>query len=76
MVGAGMIHFLLHVLGIDTQQSYWYDLWSGIGAKIDLLFLGVIYIVHHNCHVKGCWRLGKHVYNGTPYCTKHHPEGR
>jgi hypothetical protein len=29
---------------------------------------------HHNCHVKGCWRLGRPV-DGTPYvaCHVHHP---
>lgn len=28
-----MIHLVLHVLGIDTQQSDWYDFWSGFGAS-------------------------------------------
>jgi hypothetical protein len=67
------MHWVLHVLGIDTQQSYWYDLWSGIGAKIDLLFLACIYLWHHNCHVKHCPRIG-HPHNGTVYCKRHLPE--
>ena len=34
-----------------------------------------IYLYHHNCHARGCWRLGKHPVEGTPYvaCRKHHP---
>ena len=28
-----------------------------------------------NCHTKGCWRIGHHPLDGTPYilCRKHHP---
>ena len=28
-----------------------------------------------NCHDKGCWRIGLHKVEGTPYkaCRKHHP---
>ena len=28
-----------------------------------------------NCHTKGCWRIGHHVLEGTPYilCRHHHP---
>lgn len=26
-------YWLLHVTGIDTQQSYFYDFWSGIAAS-------------------------------------------
>ena len=28
-----MIHWLAHVMGLDTQQSYWYDFWSGIATQ-------------------------------------------
>ena len=42
-----------------------------------LFILGSIITVyrHHNCHVKGCLRLGKPV-EGTPYlaCPAHHPD--
>jgi len=29
-----------------------------------------------NCHTKGCWRIGHHPLEGTPYilCKHHHPE--
>ena len=30
---------------------------------------------HLNCHTKGCWRIGRHAVEGTPYrvCRKCHP---
>lgn len=70
-----MIHGILHVLGIDTQQSYWYDFWSGIGTQISLLLLGIGAYRRHNCHARWCPRLGKHPVAGTPFttCRKHHP---
>lgn len=72
-----MIHWLLHVTGIDTQSSPFYDFWSGIGPVIfgQLPILGAI-IIHtkqKNCHVKGCWRLGQpDPLHGWPACKKHH----
>lgn len=71
-----MIHGILHVLGIDTQQSYWYDFWSGIATQASLVFVGVGLYRKHNCHVSWCWRLAKHPVEGTPYtvCRRHHPE--
>lgn len=71
-----MMHELLHWLGIDTQQSYFYDFWSGIATQASLVFAALVYYMKHNCHRRGCLRIGKHSYNGTPYCSRHHPEGR
>lgn len=68
-----MIHWLLHILGIDTQQSYFYDLWSGIATQASLFIGGVTLYMRHNCHSPHCPRVGKHVYEGTPYCTRHRP---
>jgi hypothetical protein len=28
---------------------------------------------HHNCHVAGCWRLGRHPHGPYRLCSKHHP---
>ncbi len=68
-----MLHDLLHWTGIDTQQSYFYDFWSGIGTQITLLVGIIAAIRHHNCHVKGCWRLGhKDPLHGYPACRAHH----
>lgn len=60
-----------------------YQFWSGIGSDFGQLTLltGMVAISvgwwrHHNCHVKGCWRLNWHgapTEDGHPRCRKHHP---
>jgi hypothetical protein len=70
-------HWFLRYTGADAETGTWYGFWSGFGGAIpDFLILGSIITVyrHHNCHVKGCLRLGKPV-EGTPYlaCPMHHP---
>jgi hypothetical protein len=70
-------HWFLRYTGADAESGTWYGFWSGFGGAIpDFLILGSIITVyrHHNCHVKGCLRLGKPV-EGTPYlaCPAHHP---
>lgn len=67
------MHWLAHVLGIDTQQSYFYDFWSGVATQLTAVAVGMAWIHKHNCHAKGCLRIGKHSHDGTPYCTKHRP---
>ena len=69
--------WFLKYAGADDASGTWYGFWSGFGGSIpDFLILGSIITVyrHHNCHVKGCLRLGKAV-EGTPYlaCPRHHP---
>jgi hypothetical protein len=69
--------WFLKYTGADLESGTWYGFWSGFGGSIpDFLILGSIITVyrHHNCHVKGCLRLGKPV-DGTPYlaCPLHHP---
>ena len=71
-------HWFLRYTGADAESGTWYGFWSGFGGAIpDFLILGSIITVyrHHNCHVKGCLRLGKPV-EGTPYlaCPLHHPD--
>ena len=75
------MHWLLHVLGIDTQQSEFYDFWSGVGpCIITSLTLGSgvwAFIRSRNCEVKGCLRLGRHTTAaGHRVCRRHHPDGR
>ena len=50
-----------------------YQFWSGVGLVV---FLPLVYAWHHNCHVKGCWRLG-HIdpVNHHPACHIHHSHG-
>jgi hypothetical protein len=70
-------HWFQTFTGANNASGTWYGFWSGFGGSIpDFLILGSIITVyrHHNCHVKGCPRLGKPV-DGTPYlaCPVHHP---
>lgn len=68
-----MLHFILHVLGIDTQQSYFYDFWSGVATQMSALAAVIVYYKKHNCHVHGCPRIGKHPVGHYVVCAKHHP---
>jgi hypothetical protein len=68
-----MWDWLFHITGIDTQQSYFYDFWSGIATQASLLFAGIGYWIHRNCHIKGCWRIGQHSFKHYNLCKKHHP---
>ena len=63
-----------------SGSGYWYNFWSGFGSDIgEVAIIGGLVQIYrqHNCHVKGCARLGKHEYDmdGTKFklCRKHHP---
>lgn len=73
------MHWLLHVFGLDTASSRWSLWWSGSGADLGELAIigGMIGAYHkHNCHAKGCWRVGRHTVDGTPWCNRHHEAAR
>ncbi len=48
------------------------------GPLADITLLGGAYALyrHHNCHVSGCPRIGRHKVTGTEYvvCRRHHPD--
>jgi hypothetical protein len=48
------------------------------GPLADITLLGGAYAIyrHHNCHVSGCPRIGRHKVAGTDYvvCRRHHPD--
>lgn len=74
-----MWHWFLTVTGSNNTSGTWYGFWSGFGSDIGELVIigGLIQLVrHHNCHVKGCLRWGRHQVEGTPYkvCRVHHPD--
>lgn len=71
-----MIHFLYHWLGLDNASGAPYLWWSGFFGDMTIFGAAVGIYYKHTCHDPHCFRIGKHVYEGTPYCTKHHPEGR
>ena len=69
-------HWLLNVTGtnIPTNGSKWYNFWSGFGSDLgEVVIIGSLIGLykHHNCPVKGCWRIGRHQVDGTPYKTCH-----
>lgn len=74
------MHWLNHVLGLDNGSGGWYLLWSGFGANFgELAIVGSLIagVRHHNCHVRKCWRVGRHPVAGTAFvvCRRHHPDG-
>jgi hypothetical protein len=71
---------LIHLLGIDTQQSDNYDFVSGVGPML-IAALGYIGIIggmwkHLNCHADGCMLIGRYPVAGGKYkvCRRHHPD--
>ena len=69
--------------GTTNESGVYYAFWSGFGADLGeaTLITAVIAGVYTgarkvNCHTKGCWRIGHHALDGTPYilCRHHHPD--
>jgi hypothetical protein len=74
---ASLFHWFEIHTGTVGESGPYYGFWSGFGSDIGeaTLIVGVWAAWHHhNCHVKGCVRLGRPV-DGTPYvaCPRHHP---
>lgn len=64
--------------GMKNPAGVYYAFWSGFGSDISeaTIVVGIFAAWrHHNCHVKGCPRIGRHVL-GTAYiaCPRHHPD--
>lgn len=71
---------LLHFLGWDGQTSDNYAAWSGsLPALFTLAGMSTIVtgLFHNiNCHEPGCWRVGRHKVDGSPWCNVHHENAR
>jgi hypothetical protein len=77
-------HWLaLHTGTLHGGPDLYYNFWSGFGSDlgeatlISAVSIGVFAGVRKiNCHSKGCWRIGIHRLDGTPYilCRHHHPD--
>ena len=78
-------HWIAFHTGVTTvhPNGVYYNFWSGFGSDlgeatlITTVALGVYTGVRRaNCHTKGCWRIGHHPLEGTPYhlCARHHPD--
>jgi len=76
-------HWVAFHTGIlNGGPDRYYNFWSGFGSDlgeatlISAVGIGVYTGVRKvNCHTKGCWRIGHHTLDGTPYilCKHHHP---
>ena len=71
-------HGLAVFFGLTNPAGHAYAFWSGIGSDIgELTIIGGMIAIYrkHNCHVRGCWRIGRLSVKGTPYvvCHRHHP---
>jgi hypothetical protein len=74
------VHWLAHFLGLDNLSGSFYGWWSGAGSdlgEVTLVGAMLMMVRRHNCHVHGCWRVGRHPVAGTTYvvCRRHHPDG-
>ena len=80
---AALRHWLaLHTGILNGGPDRYYNFWSGFGSDLGEatlisavgvgLYTGLRKV---NCHTKGCWRIGHHPLDGTPYilCRHHHP---
>jgi len=83
LVGALRHWFALHTGTIHGGPDVYYNFWSGFGSDlgeatlVSAVCVGVYTGVRKvNCHTKGCWRIGHHPLDGTPYilCKHHHPD--
>lgn len=65
-----------HILGLDDPSGPWYLAWSGFVGDLSYLSVlgaGIVVIRKHQCHVKRCWRAGRHSAGQFVVCRKHHP---
>ena len=68
-------NWIYHAFRWTWHDPDGYNFVSGPLADITLIGGGIALLRHHNCHVRGCWRLAKHKVAGTDYivCRHHHP---
>lgn len=62
--------------GANNTSGVAYGFWSGFVGDLFIFGTMVTFYKKHNCHQQRCWRVGKHVVDGTPYCSKHHMDKR
>ena len=83
LIGSLRHWFALHTGTLHGGPDVYYNFWSGFGSDlgeatlISAVCVGVYTGVRKvNCHTRGCWRIGHHQLEGTPYilCKHHHPE--
>lgn len=78
-----LIQVLQHWLAVHTgtvnESGPYYGFWSGFGSDIgEVTLLAAVLGAYrkHNCEVKGCWHIARHVTAaGHSVCRRHHPDG-
>ena len=72
-----MQHWIAYWLGMDDPAGPVYLFYSGFLGGVPVLAAVAVFARHRNCHVHGCWRIGRHLITGTPYvvCRHHDPDG-
>jgi len=77
------VTWLLHWLAVHTgtvnESGPYYGFWSGFGSDLGEVAIvgGLLTMVRkHNCHQRHCWRIGRHLVDGTPWCNRHHQAAR
>lgn len=70
------MQLLAHILGLDNPSGHWYSFWSGFFGDASILTTPAVLARRHNCHTRGCPRLGRHPVAGTTWtvCRRHHPD--
>jgi hypothetical protein len=65
---------LLAFMGLHANTR-WNLFWGGFGSCLTEFAIVAVVWRKVNCHAKGCYRVGLHHVDGTPYitCKKHHP---
>lgn len=66
------------ITGTRNEPGGYYAFLSGSGSDIsEIAIFGAVIGAYHrvNCHVKGCWRIGRQHVEGSTFvvCRKHHP---
>ena len=78
-------HVVQHWLAVHTGSSNTpgtppnYNFWSGSGSDLGEVAIigGIITLVRkHTCHEPKCYRISRHVVDGSPWCDKHHGKAR
>lgn len=74
-----LLHWLWVHTGTGNEAGPWYGFWSGFGSDLgEVALVGAVLGGYrkHNCHQSRCWRIGRHIVDGTPWCNKHHQAAR
>jgi hypothetical protein len=73
------LRFAMGIWPVPEGTPWTYQFESGFVPALTVLTLltSVLSLYHiHNCHMDGCWRVGKHRVHGTPWCNRHMGKAR